>query len=339
MRYVTLFALVLGGCADHAAPPHDAVDGAVEADLAVAGAPDLGDAPDLAAHVASWKQESSGAIFWDIWGASPTDLYAVGAGPNVTGYVYHSPGAGVWTQIKVTGSLYAVWGSSANDVYVAGINMILRSTDAGATWKAETLPAVSGSWLIDALWGSGSGDIYAAGFSTDSTGTKVGSSILHSTGNGQWTSQYSDGSGDSFALWGADAGHVFAVDRHTGAVVRSSGNGSWTAHGALGASASIWGLGANQLYVCAANGVTFASTDALTWTPTTLPNAGGETLEDIWGRASDDLFVVGNAGSIFHLAGGSWSREGAAGAKLRALWGGGGELFAVGADGIYHRQP
>jgi hypothetical protein len=339
MRYVTLFAFVLAGCADHPAPPHDAADGAVDADLAVVGAPDLGDASDLAAHAASWKQESSAASFSDLWGSSPTDLYAVGAGGNVTGYVYHSPGGGVWSQIKVSGSLYAVWGSSANDVYVGGLNMILRSTDAGASWKPETLPAVGGSWLIDALWGSGSGDIYAAGFHTNASGDKVGSSILHSTGNGQWTTQYSDGSGDSFALWGADAGHVFAVDRDTGAVVRTSGDGSWTAHGALGASARIWGLGANQLYVAAASGVTFASSDALTWTPTTLPGASGETLEDIWGRASDDLFVVGNAGSIFHLSGGGWSREGSAGTKLRRLWSGGGELFAVGAGGIYHRQP
>jgi len=339
MRYGILALLLLGGCATKTS---GAADGGAPADLADGVAADLSDAvtADLAGSAApKWVRESGDGIFFDVWGASATDVYAVGTGGNVSGYIYHSPGAAVWTQIKGTGPLYAVWGSGADDVYVAGLDMILHSTDRGATWKSETLPAVSGSWLFDALWGSGAGDVYVAGFSTDSSGTKTGSSILHSSGSGTWTVQYgSSSNGSSFSLWGADAAHVFAVDRSSGAVVRSSGNGAWTANGALGPARRIWGLAATQLYVTAANGIAFGSSDGVTWTPSTVTGAGSEFLEDICGSASDDLFIVGNQGSIFHRSASGWSKEGAAGARLNALWRSGADLFAAGADGVYHRR-
>ncbi len=308
----------------------DAVDGAV-GDLAGGAAP-------------HWVQQSISGFnvgsFSSLWGTSANDVWAVGTDGfgNASGYAYHSAGGGVWTASKSTGPLYAVWGSSASDVYLAGVNLVLHSTNAGATWSTDKLPSVAGSWLIDSLWGSGANDIYAAGFSTDAGGTKVGSSILHSTGNGTWVAQYSDGSGDSFSLWGADATHLFAVDRQTGAVVRSSGDGNWTAYGALGPSGSIWGLGAGQLYVTGSGGSLFQSADAKNWTPHVVDGGAGEQLEAVFGTSADELFVVGAEGSIFRGSGGSWTKEGTAGTKLRAIWGAGGDLWAAGADGVYHRQ-
>ena len=337
MRRGCLLIALLGGCGANA---QSAPDAGTTPDLAADIVRDLASSTigDLGASPVMWQQESNAGSFSGLWGSSPTDLYAVGAGFNVTGYVYHSLGNGLWTSIKTSGSLYAVWGSGPDDIYVAGLNMILRSTDRGATWVSEKLPVVGGTWVIDALWGSGANDVYAAGFSTDSHGTKAGSSILHSTGNGVWVSQYGDTSGSSFSLWGADATHVFAVDRESGAIIQSPGNGSWTVHDALGVVRSIHGIGSNRFYVTGANGVLFQSADAMTWTSQQIAGVSSELLEAIWGTANNDIFVVGNHGSIFHFDGTSWSNAGAAGTKLLAIWGNGDEIFVAGADGIYHRH-
>jgi hypothetical protein len=341
MRYTLILLVAVTGC--KATGTQSGSDAGATNDLADAPSFDLGSAPDFAAGAAPrWIQQSVSGFnvgsFSDLWGSSPSDIWAVGTGGNQAGYAYHSPGGGVWTETKSTGPLYAVWGTGPSEIYLAGLDMILHSIDAGATWQKETLPTVAGSWLIDALWGSGANDIYAAGISTNASGTTVGSSILHSTGNGTWVSQYSDGNGSSFSVWGADKSHVYAVDRHTGAVARSSGNGSWTAYGALGASGSIWGLGAGQLFVSGSSGTLFQSADATSWTPQRIASAGTEQLENVWGGASSDLFVVGNQGSIFHNGGAGWSKEGVGGAKLTAVWGSGSDVYVAGVDGIYHRE-
>ena len=337
MRYCWILIAVISGCGADAEIGQDA---GARPDLASDSASDLASSTigDLGANLFVWQRESSAGSFAALWGSGTTDLYAVGAGFNVSGYVYHSLGDGQWTSIKTAGSLYAAWGSGPGDVYVGGLGGVLHSTDHGATWTSETLPLVGGSWVIDALWGSGPNDVYAAGFSTDSHGTKTGSSILHSTGAGAWVSQYSDQNGSSFSLWGADATHVYAVNRDSGAIVQSSGNGSWMAHDALGPVRSIRGIGTNRLYVTGANGVLFQSADAKTWMSQPIDGASGELLEDIWGTADDDVFVVGNHGSVFHFDGTSWSSAGTAGTKLLAIWGNGADVFVAGADGIYHRH-
>ena len=346
MRSHALSLLLVCGCGSSATP--SGVDAGASYDLApIALATDLAGVPlDLASAPSTWKQESSAATFWDIWGASATDLYAVGAGPNVTGFIYHSSGGGVWTSIYNAGPLYAVWGSGPNDLYVAGMvgvtSTIIHSTDAGATWQPGTLPAINGSWVIDSLWGSGGNDIYAAGTSTDAHATITGSVILHSTGDGNWAKQYSNTSGAGFALWGADAGHVLAVARANGSVVRTSGNGVWSAYGAVGASWRIFGFAADDLYVAGANATLFHSTDAMSWTPQSLASGSSENLRALWGSASDNLFAVGDQGSIFHFDGAHWTTESvgggmSAGGKLRALWGRGGDVFAAGDPGIYRR--
>jgi hypothetical protein len=345
MRFLSIAFLAVAGC--------HAVGGSVASnDLStVPSASDLGSAPsdggtaDLAPAVKpSWTQQSVTGwhvgSFSDLWGSSPSDVWAVGSDyPDQTGYVYHSPGGGVWTQIKTAAPIYAVWGSGSNDVYVAGQNLLLHTADAGATWQTQTLPALGGgSWVLDTLWGSGAGDLYATGIRSDGSGTVVGSSILHSTGNGTWVTQYSSTDGYSFSLWGADANHLFALDRQTGAVLRSSGNGTWTAYGALGQSGSIWGLDAGRLYVSGTSGALFASTDAMHWTPQAIDQAG-ELLEDVWGTSSDDLFVVGSSGAIFHLSVGAWSQEvGVGPSKLFHVRAVGGDIYAVGDAGIFRRQ-
>jgi hypothetical protein len=343
MRSTVLPLLALGGCSPSRvqAPPDIMHDLAPPQPFDLAQGSNGGDM--TTGKPPQWVSQTVTGFnvgpFSDLWGASSSDIWAVGTGGNDAGYVQHSPGGGVWAEVYRTGPLYAVWGSGPSDIYLGGLDLLLHSSDGGANWKNETLPKVPGSWLIDRIWGNGANDIYAGGFSTDASGTKTGSSILHSTGNGTWTAQFTDNLDSySFSIWGADASHMFAVNRQTGAVLRSSGNGTWAAYGALGPSGSIWGLGAGKLFVSGGSGTLYQSADAMSWTPNPIAAAGSEQLADVWGTSGDDLFVVGVAGSIFHLSGGVWSKEGVGGAGLRDIWGSGSDVYVAGDDGIYHRQ-
>lgn len=63
-------------------------------------------------------------------------------------------------------------------------------------------------------------------------------------------------------------------------------------------------------------------------------------LFDVWGAAPDDVYVVGDAGTILHYAQGAWSsQDSGTQARLRSVWGSGpGDVFAVGDDGTILRN-
>ncbi|MGZ3439226.1 MAG: hypothetical protein ACXVDD_06910, partial [Polyangia bacterium] len=41
--------------------------------------------------------------------------------------------------------------------------------------------------------------------------------------------------------------------------------------------------------------------DAMTWTPHPLVSGSSENLRALWGTAPDNLFVIGDQGSLFHF--------------------------------------
>jgi len=58
-------------------------------------------------------------------------------------------------------------------------------------------------------------------------------------------------------------------------------------------------------------------------------------LEDIWGRSSNDIFAVGNGGSIFHYNGISWSKVVTTyDYDFNAVWGDVGMVYVAGNNGI-----
>ncbi|MCX5748579.1 MAG: hypothetical protein NT062_39525, partial [Proteobacteria bacterium] len=78
-----------------------------------------------------------------LWGASPTDLYAVGSLGAGNGFVWHYDGT-TWSDVALpetlpqdaqgnTAGLFKVWGDGAGTVWVVGGNgTVLRSRDGGA---------------------------------------------------------------------------------------------------------------------------------------------------------------------------------------------------------------
>jgi hypothetical protein len=149
----------------------------------------------------------------DVWGVSPTDVFAVGidgeADPQV-GVVLHYDGTS-WTPVLEHAGLSpnGVWASSASDVFLVGFqadeqpdgNFIVTSAIwhyDGSTWSPMSVP--TGSEVLEEVWGSSPTDVYAVaddGF------------VLHYDGV-QWTAAQQT---DQILLgvFGSSAADVYAV--------------------------------------------------------------------------------------------------------------------------------
>ncbi|MEZ4302258.1 MAG: hypothetical protein R3B70_45440 [Polyangiaceae bacterium] len=84
--------------------------------------------------------------------------------------------------------------------------------------------------------------------------------------------------------------------------------------------------------------------DGTKWTPEALPGAPlGVSLFKVWGTSSDDLFVVGEQGTIWHRTSAGWALETSdpplTGSRLFTVHGcSGTDVFAVGGQSVLHRD-
>jgi photosystem II stability/assembly factor-like uncharacterized protein len=147
------------------------------------------------------------SALYAVWGATPSDVYAVGA----DGAILHNPNANVgvttgWTKTTHGSStLRAIWGSSPSDMYIVGESpaVILHSTDHGATWTEATLPASAVG--LYGITGTSASDIYVVG--------ATGGLAFHSTGNNAWTTEPLPTTKDMYGIAIAASGDVYAVGR------------------------------------------------------------------------------------------------------------------------------
>jgi len=81
--------------------------------------------PTVASPVSSWTVDVAPVLpFTDVWGTSPSDVYAVGDGGTILHYDGNS-----WSTMTsgTTVVLNGVWGTSSGDVHVVGVyGTILR---------------------------------------------------------------------------------------------------------------------------------------------------------------------------------------------------------------------
>jgi hypothetical protein len=131
---------------------------------------------------------------WGVWGASPSDVFAVG-----DGVIMHYDGR-TWTNVLdspslQTAALRAVWGSSGADVYAVGLDgMILHLRD--SKWRSvHNEPGRK----LRSVWGTSSRDVWAVGHET----------LMHFDGR-EWVELDAGKGRDLLAVW-ATPGNVFAV--------------------------------------------------------------------------------------------------------------------------------
>ncbi len=207
-----------------------------------------------------------------FWGIAPDDVWLVGLG----GASWHWDGKR-WTSVPTgtTEHLFAVWGGNGKDVWAAGEGGATIRWD-GAAWRPwATLDPYPAHVL--ALGGSGADNVIAAGWSRVK----------------RW-----DGRG-----WaGAEEG---------------DGSIGYSASGDL---RGIWGSGPHDFWLVGTGGDTDSSqTNGYRPLPTPfilhgdgkvwkrMKTAGGAPLNAITGTAANDVWTVGEKGTVFHWNGARWS--------------------------------
>jgi hypothetical protein len=259
---------------------------------------DMGTVTDITSYGASTSTFVSG-IVGAGWAADPVHDYAVTAsdweaqaGQSSAGALYRYAGDSSWTMVAA-GPFYAAWGSSATDVYAGGPAGIAHATD-GQTFALEG-PAGMG---ILGVGGSGPGDIYAT--TSDPTAT-----ILHSSGDGNWTPVFAQPTGAAWAVWSGGPGDAYVIVSPAAAgdpdaFVLHESAGGWTSE-SVGQPGSvlvtIWGSGPDDVYVGGWHpgpegraGDCFHSTGDGAWSRVELPGNLYE-VTSLWGRGARDVYV------------------------------------------------
>ena len=281
----------------------------------------------------TWTEMSSGPKIdlGDVWGNSPSDVFAVGARGH--GTIVHYDGS-FWTEMSTTGtldSLQGVWGSSPANVFAVGYgwnvgpdySTILHYD--GSSWSGMT--SGSANALYD-IWGSSASDVFAVGWS----GT-----ILHYDG-ASWNAMSSGTTNWLRAVWGSSASDVFAVG-WSGTILHYDGN-AWSSMSSGTTENSlygVWGSSASDVFAVGSSG-TILHYDGNTWS--SMTSSTSYDLNGVWGSSSSDIFAVGTY-TILHYDGTSWSVMSSGPVWfLGGVWGtSSSDVFAVGRNGmVIHYQ-
>lgn len=279
-----------------------------------------------------------------------------------------SPGIGCdeapWCPVPVDlssfSSLTAVWGSAKNDVWAVGSNGTVLHWD-GVAWVTTPTTRVN---TFNAVWGSGPNDVWIAS-ATDT--------IFHADGftgaSTPWTrvpTPIEEGAdAPVFTIWGSSADGVriggwpfYVFDEELGDVIVAntlvkapaddgalalrgvSGEpmllGSWSAN-----PDDVWVVADNTFFVdwqrsYSLHGTKVADGDAMSWAE--VDTRSNVTLRAVWGSGANDVWAVGDIGTIRHVTSTSadeWQIvQSPTSRRLNAIWGAAADdIWAVGERG------
>jgi hypothetical protein len=200
------------------------------------------------------------------------------------------------------GALLSVWGTSASDVYAVG------GPRGNSPFSALVMHFDGTSWRrLDAKhadtywWVHGSGP-------TDVWMTGENGRITHWDGT-SFVDFSIQTKATLFGVWAASPTDAWAV--------------GGTPEGAAGAP--------NDLVL---------HWDGSSWTPSPLPQVLGRAYFKVWGASADDVYVVGEVGTIWHRSGGAWKLASdppvAHGTLLTVHGCAADDVYAVGSRDVLH---
>jgi hypothetical protein len=250
-----------------------------------------------------------------IWGSGPNDIWSVGSG----GTIIHYDGT-AWkitpTEPATMNTLRSVWGSGPNDVWTVSMtNVIFHTTgftNGVATWTSEPGPgkALPDDRAATIVWGTGPNDVrigFRPRFLLDPTPANYNQWVKKGLPDGSASWELAKGEGYILGFWGSANDLWYVADN-------SDSNGwqrAMTAHGTPAPSGDI------------------------EWV--TVDSQSASTLEAIWGSGPNDIWAVGDKGTIRHMTdGGSrWDIVSSPTTNaLHAIWGSGpSDIWAAGDHG------
>ena len=298
-----------------------------------------------AAGAGSWSAMTSpvGTDLHAVWGTNWDDVWAAG---NAT--VLHYDGTG-WSlvadadTVNGTGNIpdqvyRGIWAIGPK-VWAGGDNGTVVHYD-GSTWTNQT---TGEPYTLNGLWGAADNDIWAAADNA---------SLYHFDGS-SW-SFVNDGTGvtaDYSAIHGRSAGAIYvaAMDPGNNTAIYYDGS-SWSSLGnatndTSQAAVGVWADPASSdawFVTNSSDNATVYKHDGGSWSDTTNGTFSDKIQRDIFGLASDDIYVVGDEdtinATIRHWDGSSWSGQAAPGNKeMHSVWGTTNStlyrVYAVGSNG------
>ena len=290
---------------------------------------------DSAAWTYGYVFDAFNTSFTGVWGFGPDQVFAVSAYTVIR----HDNGF-KWVPMKSSPTVYstAIHGTSPSDLWAVGPDG--RSHYDGTKWTNESL-----------TWGRGPRSVFAGTDGRVWASTDGGT--LQKLESGKWTNVFDGAYEPNFwgwnDLWAADDDTVFLVD---GSRVRRYGpDGSVSNQTVpyLWPLAAVWGAAANDVWAVGTRsygtevapeneeqGVYVMHFDGSTWTEP--KEVGVLPPSDVWGAASDDVWMAGGFG-LMHYDGADWTPWAwGLSPRLTALHGTGPDnVWAVGENGSsYH---
>lgn len=163
------------------------------------------------------------------------------------------------------------------------------------------------------IWGTGPEDVYAVGGPLGNGGFEA--LVLHFDGT-SWRELPAGGAESFWWVAGSGADDLWMVGEK-GRITHHDG-ASFTEH-TSGTTATLWGavaFGPNDAWAVGGNvgpaepDDVVLRWDGASWSPVTLPGeAQKRALFKVWGTSSEDLFVVGELGVLWHKKGETWTLE------------------------------
>ncbi|HEY6458798.1 MAG TPA: hypothetical protein VIY73_01570 [Polyangiaceae bacterium] len=193
------------------------------------------------------------------------------------------------------------------------------------------------------IWGTSATDVFAVG---GPLGNGTPTAVLHYDGTA-WTDLHAGGTDTFWWVHGTAGTDVWFVGT-SGRIAHW--DGTQFAAFTSGTTATLFGVfAASATDVWAVGGTPDAGTsqpndillhyDGTSWSPSPLPQTLGRAFFKVWGTGSDDLYVVGELGTIWHRTGTTWALEAdsppVATGNLTTVHGcSATEVYAVGGDDV-----
>lgn len=261
-----------------------------------------------------------------IYGASPTDVWAVGDG----GAIYHDTGSGwVQTQSPTVLNLTGIWGSGPNNIWAIGEQRTVLRYD-GSRWTA-VLDVPTGIDNIRGIWGTPGGMVFLVGNFGSITSTAV-TAIYDGS---KWSTIPEGSSGSFWGVWGSGPGDVWLVGDLT--ISHYTGGTTLQKLPTTSRFRAVWGSSASDVWAVGQTGAISHFT-AGAWAP--VSGVTTKNLTGVYGSSAKDVWVVGDTGTVLRYDGASFQQltssttlnlTGAWGSKLYDFW-------AVGEQGITLRS-
>ncbi len=271
----------------------------------------------------------SGTDLNDIWGSGSSNIYAIGdVGPTGAGTVLHYTGRewrlADFSPDKADRDLQTIWGADGDNVFIGARQNRTVYYFNGSGWEKVSSNNLSGKGIYD-LWGVSVNKIWAPG------NLFIGSFLIATY---YYNMQYLDIDNSNVNKAESDPPTMFNIDLY----------GVWGSSEQNVYAVGEYGCKKNTLMLCQSGTHTniihtTGWKEGYDWTA--VETGSTETLYGIWGSAADDIFAVGEFGTILHYDGTSWSTmDSPTGNNLNAVWGSAaGDVYAVGNSGtILHHD-